>query len=65
MHIGELSRTARVSIQTLRFYEREKLLREPPRTRIRRRIGSFVNFDQLANLIVGPAARGISLKSLR
>ena len=32
MRIGELSRTARVSIQTLRFYEREKLLREPPRT---------------------------------
>ena len=32
MRIGELSRTARVSIQTLRFYERKKLLREPPRT---------------------------------
>jgi len=32
MHIGELSRTARVSIHTLGFYEREKLLREPPRT---------------------------------
>jgi DNA-binding transcriptional MerR regulator len=32
MRIGELSRHTSVSIQTLRFYEREKLLREPPRT---------------------------------
>jgi len=32
MRIGELSRHTGVSIQTLRFYEREKLLREPPRT---------------------------------
>src|ERR1700739_4327130 len=32
MRIGQLSRTACVSIQTLRFYERKKLLREPPRT---------------------------------
>lgn len=30
MRIGELSRATRTSIQTLRFYEREKLLREPP-----------------------------------
>ena len=32
MRVGELSRATRTSIQTLRFYEREKLLREPPRT---------------------------------
>ena len=33
MRIGELSRhTAAVPIHTLRFYERKKLLREPPRT---------------------------------
>jgi MerR family copper efflux transcriptional regulator len=32
MHIGELSRHTGVPIQTLRFYEREQLLREPPRT---------------------------------
>jgi MerR family transcriptional regulator, copper efflux regulator len=32
MRIGELSRHTGVPIQTLRFYEREKLLREPPRT---------------------------------
>jgi MerR family transcriptional regulator, copper efflux regulator len=32
MRIGELSRHAGVPIQTLRFYEREELLREPPRT---------------------------------
>jgi DNA-binding transcriptional MerR regulator len=32
MRIGQFSKRARVSIQTLRFYERKKLLREPPRT---------------------------------
>ena len=32
MRIGVLSQRAGVPIQTLRFYEREKLLREPPRT---------------------------------
>jgi MerR family transcriptional regulator, copper efflux regulator len=32
MRIGELSRHTGVPVQTLRFYEREKLLREPPRT---------------------------------
>jgi DNA-binding transcriptional MerR regulator len=32
MRIGQLSQAACVSIQTLRFYERKQLLREPPRT---------------------------------
>lgn len=32
MRIGELSRRAGVNIQTVRFYERQKLLREPSRT---------------------------------
>lgn len=32
MKIGELARAASVSIQTIRFYEREKLLPPPPRT---------------------------------
>ena len=32
MHIGQLARTAGVNIQTIRFYEREDLLRIPPRT---------------------------------
>jgi len=32
MQIGELARAAGVNIQTIRFYEREKLLRVPPRT---------------------------------
>jgi DNA-binding transcriptional MerR regulator len=31
MRIGELAKRTGASIQTLRFYEREKLLREPPR----------------------------------
>ncbi|MBA3963647.1 MAG: MerR family transcriptional regulator [Chthoniobacterales bacterium] len=32
MHIGELARGAQVNIQTIRFYEREGLLRRPDRT---------------------------------
>lgn len=32
MRIGELSKRAGVHIQTVRFYERERLLSEPPRT---------------------------------
>jgi DNA-binding transcriptional MerR regulator len=32
MRIGELSKRAGVHIQTVRFYEREKLLCEPPRS---------------------------------
>ena len=32
MQIGELARAAAVNIQTIRFYEREKLLPAPPRT---------------------------------
>src|SRR5580692_12785940 len=32
MRIGELARTAGVNVQTIRFYERRRLLREPART---------------------------------
>lgn len=32
MQIGELAHAAAVNIQTIRFYEREGLLRRPPRT---------------------------------
>ena len=32
MRIGELARRAQVNVQTLRFYEREALIREPERT---------------------------------
>jgi len=32
MKIGELAEKAGVNIQTIRFYEREQILREPPRT---------------------------------
>jgi len=32
MHIGQLSQKLGVSIDTIRFYERRRLLREPPRT---------------------------------
>ncbi len=32
MRIGELARKAGVNIQTIRFYERERVIREPSRT---------------------------------
>src|SRR5215469_7968283 len=32
MHIGELARSARVNVQTIRFYERQGLLPRPART---------------------------------
>lgn len=32
MRIGELARRAGVHVQTIRFYERERLLRKPPRS---------------------------------
>jgi len=32
MHIGELARSAGVNVQTIRFYEREGLIRRPLRT---------------------------------
>ena len=32
MRTGELARAAGVNIQTIRFYERERLLKAPPRT---------------------------------
>lgn len=32
MHIGQLSQKLGVSIDTIRFYERSRLLREPPRS---------------------------------
>ena len=32
LSIGELSRLARVSIETIRYYERVKMLPTPPRT---------------------------------
>ena len=32
MRIGELARRAGVHVQTVRFYERERLLRKPPRS---------------------------------
>lgn len=32
MRIGDLAKQAGVNIQTVRFYERERVLRQPPRT---------------------------------
>jgi MerR family copper efflux transcriptional regulator len=41
MQIGELARAAGVNIQTLRFYERQKLLRPPLRT-----LSGYRNYQQ-------------------
>jgi MerR family transcriptional regulator, copper efflux regulator len=35
--IGELARSARVNLETIRYYERERLIPEPPRTAGRHR----------------------------
>ena len=47
MRIGELARRVGVNIQTLRFYEREGLLRKPPRTAKGYRVYSATDFERL------------------
>lgn len=41
MRIGELARNAGVNVQTIRFYERRRLLREPSRT-----AGGYRNYER-------------------
>jgi DNA-binding transcriptional MerR regulator len=41
MRIGELARGAGVNVQTIRFYERRRLLREPART-----AGGYRNYER-------------------
>lgn len=47
MRIGELAKRAGVNIQTLRFYEREGLLRQPPRTAQGYRVYAAGDLDRL------------------
>ena len=47
MRIGELSRKAGVNLQTLRFYERKGLLREPQRTPAGYRDYSVVDLEEV------------------
>ena len=47
MRIGQFARAAGVGIQTIRFYEREKLLRVPPRTAGGYRVYSEKDLDRL------------------
>jgi MerR family mercuric resistance operon transcriptional regulator len=47
MRIGELSRRAGVNLQTLRFYERKGLLREPRRTPAGYRDYSAVDLEEV------------------
>jgi MerR family mercuric resistance operon transcriptional regulator len=47
MRIGELARRAETSITTLRFYEREGMLRQPPRTAAGYRMYSAADLEQV------------------
>ena len=63
MRIGELARAAAVPIQTLRFYERRKLLPPPERTASGYR--AYSNADlQRVRLIVRSKRLGFSLKEI-
>lgn len=64
MRIGELSARAGVNIQTIRFYEREKLLREPVRTASGYRI--FVEADlERVKFIKQSQQLGFTLKEVK
>lgn len=64
MRIGELSKTTGVSIQTLRFYERKALLRQPPRTS-----GGYRSYDDTdivrVRFIRDAQELGFTLKEIR
>ncbi len=47
MKIGELAKKAGVNIQTIRFYEREQILREPQRTASGYRAYSDADFQRV------------------
>lgn len=64
MRIGELGRRAGVNIQTLRFYEREGLLREPPRTPAGYRAYAMADLIWV-NRIRTLQAHGFTLKDIR
>jgi MerR family mercuric resistance operon transcriptional regulator len=64
MRIGELSAKAGVSVQTIRFYEREKLLRKPVRTASGYR--TFAESDlERVRFIKDSQQLGFSLKEIK
>lgn len=64
MRIGELSAKAGVNIQTIRFYEREKLLREPLRTPSGYRIFAEADLERV-KFIKQSQQLGFSLKEVK
>jgi MerR family transcriptional regulator, mercuric resistance operon regulatory protein len=64
MRIGELSARAGVNIQTIRFYEREKLLREPVRTPSGYRVFTEVDLERV-KFIRQSQQLGFTLKEVK
>lgn len=64
MRIGELSAKAGVNIQTIRFYEREKLLREPLRTASGYRIFTEADLERV-KFIKQSQQLGFTLKEVK
>lgn len=64
MQIGSLAKLARVNIQTIRFYERERLLPEPERTLSGYRRYSESDLDHV-RFIKDWQEMGFSLKEIR
>ena len=64
MRIGELSAKAGVSVQTIRFYEREKLLRKPVRTAAGYRTFEEADLERV-RFIKDSQQLGFSLKEIK
>jgi DNA-binding transcriptional MerR regulator len=64
MRIGELSLKAGVNVQTIRFYEREKLLRKPVRTASGYRTFEVVDLERV-RFIKDSQQLGFSLKEIK
>jgi DNA-binding transcriptional MerR regulator len=64
MRIGELSEKAGVNVQTIRFYEREKLLRKPVRTASGYRTFEEGDLERV-RFIKGSQQLGFTLKEIK
>lgn len=64
MRIGELSAKAGVNVQTIRFYEREKLLRQPIRTRSGYRVFTEADLERV-RFIKDSQQLGFTLKEIK
>ena len=60
MKIGELAKITETQAETIRFYEREGLLREPPRTEGNYRLYEAEHLERLALLRQGIHLRGMA-----